>query len=210
MQRYKFPRIPHISFSESIASDDLISSPIDFEDWDEIVVTEKMDGENTSIYSDNYVHARSIDSSNHPSRDYVKRLASTVAYRLPRGWRICGENLYAKHSIKYSNLQSYFYGFAVFDEDNVCLDFDESLKWFEELGIPSPKILYRGEFDFGALKTLSDSLDTEICEGFIVRKTSAINYSDFSSCVLKFVRSGHVQTDDHWLSQQIIKNTISS
>lgn len=36
-----------------------------------VVITEKMDGENTTLYRDG-LHARSLDSRHHPSRNWVK------------------------------------------------------------------------------------------------------------------------------------------
>jgi len=43
----------------------------------EVVVTEKMDGENTTMYCDN-IHARSIDGRHHPSRDWVKMTVGEI------------------------------------------------------------------------------------------------------------------------------------
>ncbi|MGC3945164.1 MAG: RNA ligase family protein [Chryseolinea sp.] len=35
-------------------------------------------------------------------------------------------------------------------------------------------------------------------EGIVTRDTSAFNESDFASHVFKYVRKGHVKTDEHW------------
>ncbi|MEO6049406.1 MAG: RNA ligase family protein [Candidatus Kapaibacterium sp.] len=63
------------------------------------MVSVKLDSENTTMYSD-YIHARSIDSDHHPSRDWVKKLHATMGYMIPEGWRVCGENLYAVHTLE--------------------------------------------------------------------------------------------------------------
>ena len=38
----------------------------------EVVVTEKLDGENTTIYADGHCHARSVASGYHPTRTWVR------------------------------------------------------------------------------------------------------------------------------------------
>jgi RNA ligase len=107
-QRYKYPRTPHLSFSPGVSEDDIqLNSNQIFANSD-IVITEKLDGENTTFYPD-YLHARSLDSRHHPSRTWVKALHASIAHNIPLGWPICGENLYARHSIAYKNLKSYFF-----------------------------------------------------------------------------------------------------
>ena len=71
----------------------------------EVVVTEKLDGENTTLYRRG-LHARSLDPRPHPSRDWVKRLQGQIGHLIPEGWRVCGENLYARHSLGYDDLES--------------------------------------------------------------------------------------------------------
>lgn len=74
-----------------------------------------MDGENTTMMK-NYIYARSLDSNNHQSRNWVKGLWGEISYKIPENWRICGENMYAKHSIEYNNLESYFLVYSIWDE----------------------------------------------------------------------------------------------
>lgn len=50
----------------------------------EVVVTEKIDGENTTMYPD-HIHARSLDSNHHPSRNIVKQLHGQVNYPSHKG-----------------------------------------------------------------------------------------------------------------------------
>jgi hypothetical protein len=45
-------------------------------------------------------------------------------------------------------------------------------------------------------------------EGYVVRVTAAIPYADFGRKVAKWVRRGHVQTDQHWLSQPVEPNGL--
>lgn len=204
--RYKYPRTPHFPFSPGKAQDDItvrFNHP-----WDEtLIITEKMDGENTTIGQD-YVHARSIDSGYHPSRTWVNNFAAEWQWALNEDERICGENLYAQHSIAYSGLQSYFYGFSYWTGE-WCHSWDETLDKFLEFGIVSAPVLAiieAGQIDLWS-KGSTDLMYG--LEGFVARTAKGFPLSEFHLNVAKFVRANHVQTDEHWLTQPMIKNEIS-
>ena len=209
----KYPRTPHLPWSEG-ATDDDIRLKYE-EDWSEgyplagldVIATEKMDGENTTLYPD-HIHARSIDSVNHPSRNWVKNFWSGFKHDIPEGYRICGENLYARHSIQYYSLKSYFYGFSMWDNKNTCLGWDETVEWFNLLGIEPVPVLYRDQFCIRDLKALAKSLDLTKQEGYVVRTVAGFHFSEFQSCVNKWVRAGHVQTDEHWMNGPVVKNLL--
>lgn len=205
---YKHPRTYHLDYSLSLASDDKFYTNI-YNDMSHfigkrIVVTEKMDGENTTFYRD-YFHARSIDSNHNFTRDWCKKLHSIIKYDIPIGWRISGENVSYYHSIKYDNLISYFYMFMIWDEHNNALSYDELCEWSELLDLAMPKLLYDGIYDESKLIEISKNLDYEKSEGFVIRIADSFNFSDFSKCVAKFVRPNHVQSNEHWL-----KNTFQN
>lgn len=90
----KYPRTPHLPFSLGVQSDDKVLKSISHFEGKDIIITEKMDGENTTMYS-NHIHARSIDSKHHPSRDYVKQLHANIKYMIPSNMRLIGENMFA-------------------------------------------------------------------------------------------------------------------
>lgn len=113
----------HLPWSRGYTDDDKILRNTDHFTGQEVVITEKMDGENTTMYP-GFIHARSLDSKDHPSRHYVKTLHGGIKYLIPEGYRLCGENVYAKHSLLYSALPSYFMLFSVWNELNVCLSWD--------------------------------------------------------------------------------------
>ena len=196
----KYPSTLHLPFSPGVQSDDKRVQDLDGFLGREVVITEKLDGENTTMYT-SYIHARSLDSRHHPSRDWVKQLHGEIGYKIPVGWRVCGENVYARHSIAYDDLTTYFYGFSIWDETNTTLSWDETLLWFDGLGIEPVPELYRGVFDVKALQGLVDSLDTRKVEGFVVRVVDRIPFRDFGTKVAKWVREGHVQTEKHWMSR---------
>lgn len=101
---FKHPRTFHLPWSECLHSDDKRIENTDFFIGKEVIITEKRDGENTSLYPSGKIHARSLDGSNHPWQAVIKAMWSERCYLLPEGWRVVGENLYAQHSVHYHNL----------------------------------------------------------------------------------------------------------
>lgn len=207
----KYPRTFHMMNSPGKTEDDKTLKSHDQFYLEEVVVTVKMDGENTTGYSDGYTHARSLDSNNHPSRNWVKNYLSDKLFQLPKGWRICGENLYAKHSIEYKNLECYFHLFSIWDENNICLDWDSTIEWSNLLELKLVPTLYRGIYD--EEKILNEyinrkSWDNNEIEGFVVRLTSEFSYGEFATSVAKFVRENHVQTNKHWIKTKTVKNGL--
>jgi hypothetical protein len=200
---YKYPRTFHLPFSEGITNDDKVLKNLNNFYNKEIVVTLKMDGENTSMYQ-NKIHARSIDSKDHPSRHWVKQFHSMIKYNIPKNWRICGENLFARHSIFYSDLSSYFLGFSAFDENNYCLSWKKTIELFKKINIIPVDIIYYGLFNENYLK----SIDIKNHEGYVIRLADKFHYNEFDKCVAKFVRKNHIQTNQHWMRQEIVKNKI--
>lgn len=206
--KYKYPRTPHLSWSLGYASqDDLVLENTRHFHGMEVVVTEKMDGENTNMYTD-YLHARSINYRPHPSRDWVKKLHSNIAHLIPSEWRLCGENVYARHSIVYENLDTYFYLFSIWDEHNTCLNWQQTLEWADLLGLKTPREFYKGVWDEKLISNLQ--IDTERCEGYVVRTCQSFSYDTFDLHVAKWVRKEHVTTDQKWLNQVVIPNCLQS
>lgn len=206
--KYKYPRTFHLPWSLGATNDDkTLTSARQFFDR-EVVVTEKMDGENTSLYTSHY-HARSLDSAHHPSRDFVKALWGSIRHSIPEGYRICGENLYARHSIAYDDLASYFYVFSVWNQNNLCLGWDETVNFANSLGLTTVPVLYRGTYDEARIKQLWNPEEhANLMEGYVVRSAKSFHYDAFGNNVAKFVRKGHVQTDQHWMHGEIIKNNL--
>lgn len=201
----KYPRTFHFEWSEGMTNDDKVLKDTSNFNGKRVIASVKMDGENTTIYSD-HTHARSLDSANHPSRDWLKKFAAEFQHSLPENWRLCGENLFAKHSIEYNDLESYFYGFSMWDENNICLSWDETVEWFQLLGVIPVKVLYDGIYDEKLIKQLFVNDGT--MEGYVVRLADAFRYEDFAQSVVKFVRKNHVTTDSHWMHQEMIANKL--
>lgn len=198
----KYPKTPHLPNSPGRRDDDTTIDERSLKALlsGDVVVTEKMDGENTTFYRDG-VHARSLDSMGHSSQAYVKRLHSEVAHDIPPGWRVVGENMYATHSIAYDDLESYFLVFAIFDERDNLLPWRQVEYWAALLDLQVVPVVAEGTFDS------ADSVHAEWVdyasrrqresEGFVVRAADATASGEFRRRVAKWVRPGHVQTVQH-------------
>lgn len=198
----KYPRTSHFPFSEGAVNDDRICY-----DWfdlldAEIVVTEKLDGENSCLKKSG-VYARSHAAPNrHPWARPVWDIWENIGRSLGE-FHIFGENLYAVHSIEYERLEHYFHIFAI-REGNTWLSWDEVRDYARVLDLPTVPLIARGRFEEPGLRQLiadkqrAGSAFGGTCEGVVCRDAAAFGDADFSKKVLKFVRKNHVQTDEHW------------
>ena len=208
--RIKYPRTPHLPWSLGKGDDDKVLTSVDHFIGKDVTVTIKMDGECTTLYSD-YIHARSLDSKHHESRSWMKAFHAEVRHLIPPGYRICGENLYAKHSIHYLNLDSFFLVYSVWNEENISLAWKEVETWCSLLGLKTVPVIYSGFYPELMIQDFPKILNTfhgDPCEGYVVRVSDSFPYSEFSTCVAKFVRASHVQTDKHWMSQPVVPNQL--
>jgi hypothetical protein len=200
----KYPRTYHCPWSLGMHDDDRMHKDMSQFEGKRVIVTIKMDGENTSMYRD-YYHARSIDGRNHPSRSWAKQFHAQICGEIPEGWRVCCENLYAEHSISYDDLKSFVYGFSIWNNMNECLGWDETMEWFELLGITPVEVLYDGIYDEAKIRSLWTEKDWEKVEGYVLREADSFAYGEFRNKVAKFVRPKHVQTAKHWMYGQQVK-----
>ena len=210
-QKYvKYPRTHHLPWSNLLKDDRMMSDDSCFV-GKQVVCTLKMDGENTTMYND-YIHARSLGSSSHESRNWVKGLWSRISYLLDDNMRICGENLYAKHSIEYKTLPSYFMMFSMWI-DHVCLSWEETVEYAKILGLDVVPVIYQGIYDkdkiIQAFKKHEDSH-----EGYVVRLAGEFTYANFRTSVGKFVKPEFRQmindSHGHWISKKIEKNILAN
>lgn len=213
--RVKYMRTFHLPWSPGVNRDDRTMTNLDAFQGQQVMICEKLDGENTTMYSD-YMHARSINSDHHPSRNWAKNLWAQKGYNIPQGWRVCGENMFAKHAIHYTKekgnaLDSYFYMFSIWDERNICLSWDETEEWAELLEFTLIPVLYKGIWDMNVIEALNKRMEANptTIEGYVVRLSRAYHYSEFKTICGKYVRKGHVSNNHgHWSTQKIIKNEL--
>jgi hypothetical protein len=203
----KYGRTHHLPTSPGASSDDKVMQTIDALIAGELVVTEKMDGENTTIHRHGS-HARSPDSRYHPSRDWLKAFAAGISSRLSEDERVVGEYLFARHSVGYDRLPSYFLGFAWIIGD-IVQAWDDTIGRFAGLGVTPVPVLYRGAYRPRLFESLAASLDLRRQEGFVARTAGAFAESDMPARMGKYVREGHVQSDTHWTKAEIVRNGLA-
>ncbi len=202
MQSRKYNRTYHFPFSPGTTSDDRI-----LKDWQgilehELVITEKLDGENNCLKSDG-VYARSHAApTRNPWAKNAWEIWESVKDELG-DLEVFGENLYGLHSIEYTHLESYFYIFAIRLEDTF-LSWEEVEFYAALLNLPTVPVYEQGKFEEKKLETLIlEGMEGESrlggeCEGFVCRNAAAFHTDDFKHNVLKYVRASHVKTDQHW------------
>jgi len=221
----KHPRTPHLPNSPGASDDDRILPSTTHMHGKRVIMTEKRDGECTTMYAD-HIHARSLDSKHHSSRDWVKGYWNILRHDIPEKWRVVGENLYARHSIGYAALPSWFEGYFIWNERNECLSWDETIEWFSLIGaaanmpITPVPVLYDGIYNEAAIESAWQALlehdrstavggKVQEREGYVIRIADEFRYRDFAGNVAKWVRPGHVTTSSHWMHAEVIPNGIS-
>jgi RNA ligase len=211
VQRYKYPRTFHLPYSPKRGSDDkVLVSDAHFQGR-QVVVTEKMDGENTTLYAD-YLHARSIEPEWDESKSWLDRLRLTFAPALPAGWRVCGENLFYKHTIHYQGLTSLFYVYSVWDAQNHCLSWAETTECCQSWGLQAMPLIYAGRYEAAAIRRAFDQYQQaapQLVEGFVLRLAEAFDYESFGRSVAKYVApTFEIAPGKHWKFAAKTMNTL--
>jgi hypothetical protein len=225
MSSPKYNRTFHLPWSPGGTSDDKIAADVSSLLNTPIVITEKMDGSNTSLESTGCFARTHSGPPSHASFDGLKALYASLKYQIPEQIQLFGEWCYALHSISYGELPGYFLLFNVRNLEPQVRPFEECVPmwesweevelWAEEIGVPTVPVLYEGTCTSETeLKQLVESLMIQpsqcggIREGVVVRIQDSFRDDMFSQCVMKCVRANHVQTSEHWKDQEIIKNKL--
>lgn len=198
----KYPRTYHFPFSEGATNDDRIQAHWQGILQHELVVTEKLDGENSCLKKSG-IYARSHGAVNRnpwakPVWDIWERVGHTLG-----DLHVFGENMYAVHSLEYRELEHYFYIFGIRDGEN-WLAWEEVVEYTQLLDLPTVPVIQRSYFDEKSLKTVIEQQQRNgsrlggASEGVVCRVAAAFPETAFGESVLKYVRKNHVQTDEHW------------
>ena len=214
----KYGRTYHYDFSPGTTSDDRINK-----DWwedmskiKEIVHTEKMDGGNGCLNGIGIFARSHAVPTIQPWFDHMRQKFSMIQQDLKdTEIEIFGENLYAEHSIIYPNIDEHFYVFAVRHLD-MWLSWEE-VKWYADffeypvvpvIGMDYPKahvkeslkqdVIFESEKPsvFGSIQ--NGTMEPCTREGIVTRNIEEYHVDDFKQNVFKYVRKGHVSTDQHW------------
>lgn len=219
MSSPKYNRTLHLPWSKGATNDDKITDSVDSLLNVPIIITEKIDGSNTSLEFEGCFARTHASVPTHASFDGLKALHASVKYKIPVNMQLFGEWVFAKHSIEYSELPGYFLLFNVRDlnRQSLWLSWEEVQLWAEEIQVPTVPLLYQGVISSETLlQELVEGFMTQksccggIREGVVVRLQSEFSDNMFSKNVMKCVRENHVQTSEHWKNQEIIKNKLKS
>lgn len=201
----KYNRTYHLPWSPGSTNDDRISDNVESLLGNEIVITEKLDGENCGM-TDEGVYARShaTFTTSAWSREVRQLHKLSVEDELGDGVFLFGENMEGIHSIEYTNLTSYFYIFGIRDND-IWIPWEKVEEYSYLLDIPTVPVLFKGVANTAKeLQQIVEDLVSKPSElggqreGIVVRTAGMFHNDDFADNVMKWVRKGHVQTDVHW------------
>lgn len=205
----KYPRTYHVPWSPGTTSDDKKLSGDWFDNYrgKEIVITEKLDGENQAVnHYDVFARSHGAPTRSPWSRNMWDKdgILWQIKDKIADNETVYGENLFGEHSIIYDKLTNYWHIFAVTNGD-IWYSWDDVRMVADILKQPTVPILWRGMlWDEDDLQRLIDKFISEPStygpekEGCVIRIADEFPFEDFSKCVCKWVRPNHVQTGEHW------------
>lgn len=211
----KYGRTFHFPFSPGTTSDDRINTNYwqDISQIDTIIHTEKLDGENNCL-NKHGVFARSHAApTSSPWTKAIRERWQLLKNDLG-DYEIFGENLYAIHSIIYPNIEEHYFVFGVREKDQ-WLSWEETAFIAAAFDLPTvPLITTKSNLEnksafeqqfkelvnrpshFGSVNVQTNQACT--LEGIVTRNINQYAVEDFAKNVFKYVRKGHVKTDEHW------------
>jgi predicted kinase len=210
----RYPSTPHLPFSPEVFDDDSQLSEFDASSFlgCPVVITEKLDGGNCCIHQGKVYARTHKNEATHESFSPIKSIFEGLWHEIKENgdlWncRIFGENMTGIHSIEYDRLTSYFFLFSIRYPNGKWASWDEVERVSALLNVPHAPILFKGEF--GSLKEIRSFMEERASqpssmsshhepEGFVIRLQQEFCDDTFERSMAKFVRKGHVQTDDSW------------
>jgi len=194
----KYPHTPILPWSPNhlYDTDDEFHQDVKCFENKNLIYTEKLDGECT-VCTKTIIHARSEDGYGKPWQHYMKRFYSNFCYNIPEGMQICGECVYAVHSIEYSKLPSCFFVFAII-VDGTSLSWKEVEEWSLMLGLDTVPLINDAPNKIVDIPIPKQSTFGDICEGYVIRNSDSFSMTEISLNIGKSVRKDHVKTDIHW------------
>lgn len=184
----------------------------------QVIITEKMDGANACLTSEKvYARSHSAEATGEQWDFLKKQHREELMHKIPDNLAIFGEYLYARHSIKYDSLPSYFIVFGIYDDSE-----DEWLSWVDtevvadKLSLETAPVIdnvYIAEdrsevvderdeiIVFDDLRRDPEGVSRygDTREGYVVRTVDSFSLDDLTENMAKCVRENHVQTEElHW------------
>jgi hypothetical protein len=164
----KYPRTYHVPWSPGTTSDDKKLSGDWFDNYrgKEIVITEKLDGENQAVnHYDVFARSHGAPTRSPWSRNMWDKdgILWQIKDKIADNETVYGENLFGEHSIIYNKLTNYWHIFAVTNGD-IWYSWDDVRMVADILKQPTVPILWRGMlWDEDDLQRLVELID-EPCE----------------------------------------------
>ena len=214
-QSEKYARTYHYPFSPGATSDDRTNYDYwnDIQQIDQLIHTEKLDGENNCLNKWGVFARSHAAPTTSPWTAALRQYWQQIRNDLGE-LEIFGENLYGIHSLQYTALEHYFYVFAVRLHDT-WLSWEETKFYAAMLDLPLvpeiaaiPKPADKLAFEKSVLQMVSNGgafapIDSAThqpatMEGLVTRNAGPYTSEVFARNVFKYVRKGHVKTDEHW------------
>jgi len=218
----KYGRTYHYDFSLGTTSDDRINR----EWYDHIskmsktIDTEKLDGENRCLNGVGIFARSHAAPTTNPWATHLKPKYDMIKNDLKEGdIELFGEDIYAIHSIIYPKISEHFYLFGVRILDK-WVSWEE-VEWYASIfdfptvpvtSIDDAKKPSKREIEnrvkweaakpsaFGSYQVINRNEWGEECtkEGIVTRNYDEFNVDSQHENIFKYVRKGHVKTDEHW------------
>jgi len=230
MSSPKYPRTPHLPWSPGMSNDDRMIEDMSLLLSQSTIITEKLDGGNICMTS-RHVYARShTGTPSHPLYDLAKRIHAMISPYIPEFESWFFEWTYGVASITYAELPSPLHLIGIRDDDEMVWASWRALELqVEQLNYQFPGVVHlvprlaerTGTILAGTSpdSTILQNVTERLAkmpsvygptrEGVVIRLASSFEDKDFDRSVAKWVREGHVQTDEHWMSREIIKQKLS-
>src|SRR5258706_6673937 len=204
----RHPRTYHLPFSPKVligdTGDDKVMRSTDAFEGNRVIVTVKMDGSQATAYDD-HLHGRSVNFKSNVTWHWLQNFHRKFAYEIPADYRVNLENLWGgvTQEIHYRHLPLHVMAFMIWDGQNFCLSWDDSVEWFRLFGevlkeagvpqgLPHVPVLYYRIWDESLIRQLyKPTYNEDPMEGFVVRLADRFHYRDFASSVGKYVRGEH-------------------
>lgn len=205
----KYPSTSHWPWSDTVHRDDSIHPEPSVFVGREVVITEKIDGGNTCLFNGE-CYARSVAAPSTAKWFAMVKKHHAWKFSCKTDVAVYGEDIYGVHSIQYAPVAEHdtYRIFAIRSLNaipNQFYSWDELEAFGKQWDINTVPVLYRGVFD--SVDDITRFFQSELPkeseiggnrEGFVMRIADSFQADDFSTLVCKYVRPGHVQTDEHW------------
>lgn len=207
----KYPRTPHLPYSETVSRDEKRWLSAAQLVGREVVLTEKLDGSGVCLAGEG-LYARSRASGpTHPSFAALWPVWAEVRNLVEdEHLSIFGEWAYAVHSVWYPRMQpeNWLSVIGVRDErDGSWWGWHEVEALAEKVGVPTVPVdeylVVETEDELKARVRAAGAKPSRYGperEGVVVRTVAGFGGDEFGSCVAKWVRAGHV-AGEHWSRQ---------